>query len=140
MRYVLYFASVRNDLTASNVKLAQMKPEKFQLRGQRNVGCVHFGCIPFRGFLKGNLRASSGIVTGECALFSQVANQGKRGDFVCGILGKEVTNEILEVVVRFCLGPGSEGNGEEQVIGIFVKLAKLLRPSCRALAETGRQG
>ena len=55
-----------------------MKPEKFQLRGQRNVGCVHFGRIPFRGFLKGNLRASSGIVAGECALFSPVANQEMR--------------------------------------------------------------
>lgn len=89
MRYVIYFASVRNDLTASNVKLAQMKPEKFQLRGRQNVGCVYFGRIPFRGSLKGNLRASSGIVTGECALFSQVANQGKRGDFVCGMFWKE---------------------------------------------------
>lgn len=42
------------------------------------MGCVYFGRILFRGSLKGNLRASSGIVAGECALFSPAANQEKR--------------------------------------------------------------
>ena len=76
MRRVVQFQPVRNDLTASNVKLDQMKPEKLPQRGQRNVECGPiWGAFPFRGFLKGNLRASSGIVVGIAPFLSPPRNK-----------------------------------------------------------------